>query len=260
MARWAKGAIPTAVPLAFPSTLAPSTNAPAAVLAVCVPCPLSSDGEAGMLLPSMALAPSTKDLAPMIFLLQALNSHFPFHFGGGEGIPTSLNDGWLGIAPLSKTPMITPLPKLEFFQTPMSCFNPRKSGVVFFNYFFIIIGLISDKPPMQSPVRRRGSNPRGDQSGCELLSSAAIPLRWGHDMDVPDIMLKVEPKIGNDPTFRGHPARTLTPGPMMSGFRIPGLGKLGPRDENDITIGDGDVPKIVPLKRIIAVGERVEFI
>ncbi|RWR97946.1 hypothetical protein CKAN_02741900 [Cinnamomum micranthum f. kanehirae] len=41
----------------------------------------------------------------------------------------------------------------------------------------------------------------GDQSGCELLISAAIPLRWGHDMDVPDIMLKVEPKIGNDPTF-----------------------------------------------------------
>ncbi|RWR89323.1 hypothetical protein CKAN_01837400 [Cinnamomum micranthum f. kanehirae] len=107
---------------------------------------------------------------------------------------------------------------------------------------------------------RPNASVHGDQSGCELLSSAAIPLRWGHDMDVPDIMLKVEPKIGNDPTFRGHPARTLTPGPMMSGFRIPGLGKLGPRDENDITIGDGDVPKIVPLKRIIAVGERVEFI
>ena len=100
----------------------------------------------------------------------------------------------------------------------------------------------------------------GDQFGCELLSNAAIPLRWGADMDVPEIMLKVEFESGNDPTWRGHPARTFTPGPMMSGFRIPGLGRLGPLDEKDATIGDRDVPKIVPLKMIVAVGERVELI
>jgi hypothetical protein len=32
-------------------------------------------------------------------------------------------------------------------------------------------------------------------------------------------------------TAYGHAARMSTPGPMMSGFKIPGLAKLGPLEE-----------------------------
>ena len=75
-------------------------------------------------------------------------------------------------------------------------------------------------------------------------------------MEVPDIMLKVGPVLFTvgGPTSKGHAARTLTPGPVISGFRIPGLAKLGPLDENDEIAGAGDVPRIVPLKMKDAVG------
>ncbi|RWR89321.1 hypothetical protein CKAN_01837200 [Cinnamomum micranthum f. kanehirae] len=108
--------------------------------------------------------------------------------------------------------------------------------------------------------RPNASVHEGDQSGCELLSRAAIPPRWGADMDVPDKMLKGDSEMGNDPTWSGHAARMLIPGPMMSGLRIARLGKLGPLDDIDETIGDGEVPRTVPLKMIVAVGERTEFI
>jgi hypothetical protein len=37
------------------------------------------------------------------------------------------------------------------------------------------------------------------------------------------------------PNDTGHAARMFNPGPIMSGFRIPGLDLLGPLDENEAT-------------------------
>ena len=75
-------------------------------------------------------------------------------------------------------------------------------------------------------------------------------------MEVPDIMLNVGPVLFTveGPTSKGHAARTLTPGPVMSGFRMPGLARLGPLDENDVIAGAGDVPRMVPLKMKDTVG------
>lgn len=51
----------------------------------------------------------------------------------------------------------------------------------------------------------------------------------------------------------------LTPGPIMSGFNIPGASKLGPLEENEVTAGASGSPIIVPLNKIVAVGDLVEF-
>ena len=92
------------------------------------------------------------------------------------------------------------------------------------------------------------------------MSKAATPLRCGHDIDVPDIMLKVD--FESVSLFRGNgqAARMFTPGPMMSGFKIPGLGKLGPLEEKDVTAGAKEFPIIVPLNKMVAVGVAVEYI
>nr|GMD22534.1 hypothetical protein Iba_chr08aCG11710 [Ipomoea batatas] len=71
----------------------------------------------------------------------------------------------------------------------------------------------------------------GDQSGCALLSKAATPDRCGHDIEVPEIMLNVDFVSVLFSTETGQAAMILTPGPTMSGFRIPGLALPGPRDE-----------------------------
>jgi hypothetical protein len=52
----------------------------------------------------------------------------------------------------------------------------------------------------------------------------------------------------------------FTPGPIISGFSIPGLGKLGPLEEKDAMAGDCEFPIIVPLNETVAVGVEVEFI
>jgi hypothetical protein len=87
-----------------------------------------------------------------------------------------------------------------------------------------------------------------------------MPLRCGHDIDVPEIMLKVDFEFVLLSRGNGHAAKMLTPGPMMSGFRIPGLARLGPRDEKEATKGDDESPMTVPLNRIVAIGACVEFI
>ncbi|GJM97719.1 hypothetical protein PR202_ga14668 [Eleusine coracana subsp. coracana] len=72
----------------------------------------------------------------------------------------------------------------------------------------------------------------GDQSGCTLLIIAAMPLRCGAAIDVPDMELNMPCSstfVG--PTLNGQAAMMFTPGPMISGLRIPGLAVLGPRDE-----------------------------
>ncbi|KAF4369546.1 hypothetical protein F8388_019415 [Cannabis sativa] len=89
---------------------------------------------------------------------------------------------------------------------------------------------------------------------------AAIPLRCGHDIDVPDIMLKAEFGFVSLSRRNGQAARMLTPGPMMSGFKIPGLARLGPLDEKEATTGAYESPMTVPLNNSVAVGVAVEFI
>ena len=45
----------------------------------------------------------------------------------------------------------------------------------------------------------------------------------------------------------------------MSGFRMPGFWTLGPREENEVIAGAGDVPSTVPLKMICATRFAVEL-
>lgn len=49
----------------------------------------------------------------------------------------------------------------------------------------------------------------------------------------------------------------LTPGPMMSGFKIPGLALHGPLEEKEAIIGADDSPITVPLNKIVTVGAVV---
>uniref|UniRef100_A0A7N0V6X1 Uncharacterized protein n=1 Tax=Kalanchoe fedtschenkoi TaxID=63787 RepID=A0A7N0V6X1_KALFE len=100
----------------------------------------------------------------------------------------------------------------------------------------------------------------GVQSGWELLSRAEMPLRWGQDMEVPEIMLNVA-VVGAEllSTWNGQAARMLTPGPMMSGLRMPGVWTEGPLDEKDVTAGAVLTPKMVPLNSSAAVGTVLEF-
>src|SRR4051812_9539006 len=73
----------------------------------------------------------------------------------------------------------------------------------------------------------------GDQLGCRLLITAAMPLRCGVDMDVPDSMKKARLTSSTNSgciSLGAHAARMFMPGPEMSGFRMPGLALLGPRD------------------------------
>nr|CAB3495452.1 unnamed protein product [Digitaria exilis] len=124
---------------------------------------------------------------------------------------------------------------------------------------------------MGNPVRSTASDvvmiadliAAGDQSGCRLLRSAAMPLRCGVDMDVPDSTKKERsaPPSENSvcDSLGAHAARMFMPGPVMSGFRIPGLALLGPRDEKKVTVGDGYEPMTVPRKSMLAVALRVEL-
>ena len=45
----------------------------------------------------------------------------------------------------------------------------------------------------------------------------------------------------------------------MSGFTIPGVGMLGPLEENEATTGARSSPITVPWEEIVAVGVAVDF-
>ncbi|GER28230.1 eukaryotic translation initiation factor-related [Striga asiatica] len=83
----------------------------------------------------------------------------------------------------------------------------------------------------------------GLHSGWAAFSRAARLLTWGHDMDVPEIMLNktlrlsISKPVG--PSASVHPARMLTPGAMRSGFRISGVIRLGPLELKAATTGEG---------------------
>lgn len=51
-------------------------------------------------------------------------------------------------------------------------------------------------------------------------------------MEVPEIISNLLVVL---PTETGQAAKILTPGPIMSGFKIPGLAILGPLEENSAT-------------------------
>ena len=77
---------------------------------------------------------------------------------------------------------------------------------------------------------------------------------------MPDIMLNVDFEFMVLSREKGHAARMLTPGPIISGFRIPGLAKQGPLEAKEVIAGDSGLPITVPLNKIAAVGVVVEFI
>jgi predicted benzoate:H+ symporter BenE len=51
----------------------------------------------------------------------------------------------------------------------------------------------------------------------------------------------------------------LTLGPVISGFKMPGLAKLGPLEENEETTVEVVTNFLVPRNMIVAVGTCVEF-
>ena len=78
-----------------------------------------------------------------------------------------------------------------------------------------------------------------------------MPATCGHDMEVPDTMLK-RARLGSSSASvsgdsPGQAARMLVPGAITSGLRISRVTWLGPRDEKDGTIGAGFSPVTVRL-------------
>ena len=57
----------------------------------------------------------------------------------------------------------------------------------------------------------------------------------------------------------GHAARMLAPCPIMSGFKIPGISMLWPLEENEAIVGADDSPIIVPLNKIVVIGDVVQL-
>jgi hypothetical protein len=77
-------------------------------------------------------------------------------------------------------------------------------------------------------------------------------------MDVPDSELKATRRLSKARSVgalaRVHAATTLTPGAVMSGFRIPGVTVFGPCDENAAMKGAGFVPSLVSGLVIVPAG------
>ena len=92
---------------------------------------------------------------------------------------------------------------------------------------------------------------------------AAMLLRCGVDIDVPDSMKKVRLTSSANCgriSLGAHAARMFMSGPVMSGFRMPGLALFGPRDEKKATDGAREEPITVPRNVTVAVGLGVDFV
>uniref|UniRef100_A0A0E0HTP2 Uncharacterized protein n=1 Tax=Oryza nivara TaxID=4536 RepID=A0A0E0HTP2_ORYNI len=88
-----------------------------------------------------------------------------------------------------------------------------------------------------------GSPPEGDHDGYAPLTRAAIPVTWGHAMEVPERMLKCLSSLAGD-----HAASMFNPGAAISGYRmhkISGVNEFGPLEEKAATLGASLEPKIV---------------
>uniref|UniRef100_A0A0E0C914 Uncharacterized protein n=1 Tax=Oryza meridionalis TaxID=40149 RepID=A0A0E0C914_9ORYZ len=55
----------------------------------------------------------------------------------------------------------------------------------------------------------------GDHDGYAPLTRAAIPVTWGHAMEVPERMLKCLSSLAGD-----HAANMFSPGAAISGYRM----------------------------------------
>ncbi|ERN10468.1 hypothetical protein AMTR_s00420p00013340 [Amborella trichopoda] len=102
----------------------------------------------------------------------------------------------------------------------------------------------------------------GVQSGWAAFSRAPMLLRWGVDIEVPIFTLKTTLLGSSIPVglkFDGQPATMFTPGPIMSGFRMPGLTMFGPLEVNADTIGAAVFSKTDPMNTTPAFGFLVEF-
>jgi hypothetical protein len=55
----------------------------------------------------------------------------------------------------------------------------------------------------------------GDHDGYAPLTRAAIPVTWGHAMEVPERMLKCLSSLAGD-----HAANMFNPGAAISGYRM----------------------------------------
>uniref|UniRef100_A0A0E0AC16 Uncharacterized protein n=1 Tax=Oryza glumipatula TaxID=40148 RepID=A0A0E0AC16_9ORYZ len=92
--------------------------------------------------------------------------------------------------------------------------------------------------------RRKGRRPpEGDHDGYAPLTRAAIPVTWGHAMEVPERMLKCLSSLEGD-----HAANMFNPGAAISGYRmhkISGVNEFGPLEEKAATRGASLEPKIV---------------
>ncbi|KAM2021300.1 hypothetical protein ACFX16_043337 [Malus domestica] len=93
---------------------------------------------------------------------------------------------------------------------------------------------------------------------------AANPLTCGHDMDVPERMLKLTRMVSSSslvgPTAPVHPARMFTPGAIRSGLSTLGETGFGPLELNAATTGEGSTPNCVFPKAKCAFGSAWEAI
>src|SRR5262249_6621103 len=150
---WARGAMPETLPRSMPRSVAGTLPLPAAVLEVCVPCPMSSradvnepTGIAHWPAPTQASYAAMKRYAPISLLLQVNagpglapipNWHGRGTPGGGYALPCgsgSENDGCSGHTPVSIMPTITPSPATSCppsaFQAPWAPMNAGLRSVV----------------------------------------------------------------------------------------------------------------------------------
>jgi hypothetical protein len=72
----------------------------------------------------------------------------------------------------------------------------------------------------------------GDQSGWRVWRRPTTPDMWGHDMEVPDITLNFTRLLSKSrpvgEVASVYAASTLTPGAVISGFKIPLVIVFGP--------------------------------
>lgn len=110
-----------------------------------------------------------------------------------------------------------------------------------------IFGVVKQISIMVLPVVTNADfTAAGLQLGCIDFRRATTPEMCGHDIEVPESILKLTDPMADDMAAAGdHAARMFTPGAAMSGFRIEGDKELGPLDEKYETSGATSSPTIV---------------
>src|SRR5262245_18421729 len=137
--------MPDSVPAGTPLIVAATPWLPAAVLAVCEPCPLKSRGEENSPAFAADSPPASNHRAPMTLLLQGTGastpvSQVPRHFAAiagwsGRGVGSGPKLGFSGQKPESSTPTITPSPARvgspnRLFHAPLGPSSPTYADVL----------------------------------------------------------------------------------------------------------------------------------